>query len=80
MAVGERFTNPCDKRFKIVVVQSGDAGVNQWHNHKVNHYQDYTKEFGEHPPRVIAVGVQTNSDRTHGRVEAFYYDITLSKN
>jgi hypothetical protein len=79
VALGERYTNPCDDRFKIIVVQSGEKDVNQWLSYKVNHHEDYVREFGAEPPGIIAVGVQTNSDRTHGKVETYYSDIILHR-
>ena len=78
VSVGERFTNPCEKDAKMIVVQSGSDGVGQWLNYKVNHYQDFLEEFGQEPQEIIYVGIQTNADRTHGTVEAWYTDIFLS--
>jgi len=79
VTAGERYTSPCDERFRIIVVQGGPEGVGQWFQHKVNHPQDYLMEFGEVPDRVYAVGIQTNTDRTHGEVEGNYADIALSR-
>lgn len=78
VSVGERFTNPCDKDAKMIVVQSGKDGVGQWLKYRVNHYQDFLEEFGQEPGEIIYVGIQTNTDRTHGAVEAWYTDISLS--
>ncbi len=77
--IGERFANPCDDRFRIIVVQSGPEGLGQWQQHKVNHYQDHVREFGEEPKDVLGVAIQTNTDRNHGKVEANYTDIALSR-
>ncbi|MDI6761303.1 MAG: DUF3047 domain-containing protein [Candidatus Brocadiaceae bacterium] len=79
VTAGERYTSPCDERFRIIVVQGGPEGVGQWFQHKVNHPQDYLIEFGEVPDRVYAVGIQTNTDRTHGEVEGNYADIVLTR-
>jgi hypothetical protein len=79
LPAGERFENPCEKKARMIVVQSGEKDVNTWQAHKVNHYQDYLQEFGEEPPGIIYVGIQTNADRTHGEVEAWYSDIRLNK-
>lgn len=78
IAVGERFENPCEARARIIIVQSGEKDTGKWLDYKVNHYQDYIKEFGQEPPKIIFVGLQTNADRTHGNVEAWYSDIFLS--
>lgn len=79
VSVGERYKNPCEARARIIIVQSGDAETGRWLNYKINHYQDYLSEFGEEPPDIIYVGLQTNADRSHGKVEAWYSDITLNR-
>lgn len=79
LPAGERFENPCEARARMIVVQSGAQETGKWLSYKVNHYQDYFREFGHEPPRIIYVGIQTNADRTHGKVESWYSDILLSK-
>lgn len=78
LSIGERFTNPCEKRAKIIIVQSGEDEVGKWLSNKVNHYKDYIQEFAQEPPEIIYVGIQTNADRTHGKVEAWYSGVFLS--
>ncbi len=77
--VGERYKSPCENRARFTVVQSGEKDVGKWLSYKVNHYEDYIQEFGQEPPEIIYVGFQTNTDRTHGKVEAWYSDIVLNK-
>ena len=77
--VGERYESPCEDRAKFRVVQSGDKDAGKWLSYKINHYEDYVREFGEEPPKIVYVGLQTNADRTHGRVEAWYSDIALNR-
>jgi len=77
VSVGERFKNPCEARARIIIVQSGEEDTNKWISNKVNHYRDYLQEFGKQPPGIIYVGLQTNADRTHGKVEAWYKGIEL---
>jgi hypothetical protein len=79
LAVGERFKNPCEAKAKMITVQSGERDAGKWLSYKVNHYVDYIQEFGHEPPEIIYVGFQTNADRTHGRVEAWYSDIVLNR-
>ncbi len=79
LPVGERFENPCEAKAKMIVVQSGAQGAGKWLSYKVNHYQDYMQEFGAEPPKIIYVGIQTNADRNHGKVEAWYSNILLNK-
>ncbi|HHT9136544.1 MAG TPA: DUF3047 domain-containing protein [Candidatus Wunengus sp. YC60] len=79
LPVGERFENPCEAKARMIVVQSGAQDAGKWLSYKVNHFQDYIQEFGEEPPKIIYVGIQTNADRTHGKVEGWYSDICLNK-
>jgi len=79
LPVGERFDNPCEAKAKMIVVQSGAQDAGKWLSYKVNHYQDYIKEFWDEPPKIIYVGIQTNADRNHGKVEAWYSDIRINR-
>ena len=79
LPVGERFGNPCEAKAKMIVVQSGAQNAGKWLSYKVNHYQDYMQEFGEEPSKIIYIGIQTNADRNHSKVEAWYSDICLNK-
>ena len=74
---GERFANPCKKNARMIVVESGKENVNKWLNYKVNHYSDYIQEFGQEPGEIIYVGIQTNTDRTHEKIETWYANIFL---
>ena len=77
--VGERYKSPCEARAKFIIVESGDKDTGKWLKYKVNHYEDYVREFGEEPPKVTYVGIQSNADRSHGKVEAWYTDIALNR-
>ena len=77
--VGERYKSPCEARARIIIIQSGEKDAGKWLSYKVNHYEDYFQEFGQKPPEIVYVGFQTNADRTHGKVEAWYSDIVLNK-
>ncbi len=75
---GESYTNPCDERWRVIAIRSGSDGVGQWVDHTVNHYDDYIKEHGGRPDKIFLVGIQTNTDRNHGKVETYYTNIALS--
>ncbi|MGR3173137.1 MAG: DUF3047 domain-containing protein [Candidatus Scalindua sp.] len=77
--VGERYESPCEARARFIIVENGDKNTGKWLNYKVNHYKDYVREFGEEPPEITYVGLQTNADRSHGKVEAWYTDIALNR-
>lgn len=77
--VGERYKSPCEARARFIIVESGDKDTGKWLSYKVNHYEDYVREFGEEQPKVTYVGIQSNADRSHGQVEAWYTDIALNR-
>ena len=77
--VGDRYKSPCEARARFIIVQSGDKETGKWLSYKVNHYKDYVREFGEIPPTVTYVGLQSNTDRSHDKVEAWYTDIVLNR-
>jgi hypothetical protein len=77
--VGERYKSPCETRARFIIVQSGDKDTGNWLSYKVNHFKDYVREFGEEPPKVTYVGLQSNADRSHGKVEAWYSNIALNR-
>jgi Protein of unknown function (DUF3047) len=63
---------------KTHVVDSGAAYLNQWRDHKINIYNDYTRRFGKPPGRVVGVLVQTNANHTASVGEGFFGEITAS--
>jgi len=76
---GEHYKSPCEVRARFIIVQSGNKETGKWLKYKVNHYEDYVREFGEEPPEITYVGLQSNADRSHGKVEAWYTDIALNR-
>jgi hypothetical protein len=64
---------------KTRVVESGTAHLNQWTNHKINIYDDYTRRFGKPPGRVVGILVQTNANHTASVGEGFFGEITASR-
>jgi hypothetical protein len=64
----------------MVVAGNARLDLSQWHDRKVNVFEDYRRAFGEDPPRVKSVGIMSDSDNTGVSVEAFYGDIRFLKN
>jgi len=77
--LGTMASNPYTKRVKMVVVQSGSEGLNQWHELKRNIYEDYKKAFGKEPPPVKGIGMMTDTDSTGESAVAYYGDILLMR-
>lgn len=63
----------------MIVVQSGEIGINTWVEEERNVYQDYKKIFGSEPPMIAAVGIMTDTDDTKGSALSFYGDIVFKR-
>lgn len=46
----------------LIVVRSGKDGVGSWRKEARNVVQDYVRLFGQQPPAVIAVGLESHSE------------------
>ena len=46
------------------VIQSGTAGIGEWHEHRVNVYEDYRRRFGKEPGKVLGVSISANTNHT----------------
>lgn len=72
---GRIVSNPYTSQSKMIVVQSGERGINTWVEEERNVYQDYKKVFGNEPPMIAAVGIMTDTDDTEESTVSFYGDI-----
>jgi len=75
--VGTVLDNPHTSRVKMIVVESGAAGVGQWRSYRRNVVEDYRRAFGEEPWDVVAVGMMTDTDNTGQSARSYYGDITF---
>jgi hypothetical protein len=71
--------NPYTDRVMMIVVESGEAKLNQWANEERNIYEDYKKAFKEEPPLISGVAIMTDTDNTGESATAFYGDILFKK-
>jgi len=71
--------NPYADQVKMIVVESGATGLNQWITEERNIYEDYRKAFGEEPPMISGVAIMTDTDNTGESATAFYGDIVFKK-
>lgn len=69
--------NPHLSRIRMIVVDSGDADVGAWREHRRDVLADYRRAFEEEPAEVLAVGLMTDTDNTRERARAWYGDITF---
>jgi hypothetical protein len=77
--MGTIVPNPYTDRVKMIVVESGEAKLNQWVNEERNIYEDYKKAFGEEPPMISGVAIMTDTDNTGESATAYYGDIVFKK-
>ncbi len=75
--VGSVMHNHRTDRIRQLVVESGDAGLQQWRDYERNIRADYEKVFGEAPGALVGIAVMTDSDNTKSTVLAHYGDISL---
>ena len=64
---------------KILVVDSGPAFLGQWRHVERNIKEDYRRRFGKNPPRVIAIGMMTDTDNTATEALAYFDDVRVSR-
>lgn len=71
--------NTYAEEVKMIVVESGTAGLNQWMTEERNVYEDYKKAFGEEPSMISGVAIMTDTDNTGETATAYYGDIVFKK-
>ena len=76
---GHIFDHPGEKYCKVFVLESGEEKAREWVFEKRNLLADYKKAFGTGPDRVLAIGIQTDTDHSNERVTAYYSDPVLKK-
>ena len=65
-------------RVKMIVVESGAAGVGVWRSYRRNLASDYERAFGEKPKAVLGFALMTDTDNTGETSEAFYGALRLT--
>lgn len=76
--VGSRLTSPKASNVRIIVVESGTAGVGTWRRQQRNVLQDYQALFGRRPPRLGTLAIMIDSDDTGGSAEALVGALAFS--
>lgn len=77
-AVDTVYSNPHTERVRNIVVESGEARLDQWVSVRRNVLEDYRRAFGDDPGDIVAVGVMTDYGDNNAPRRAFYGDITFS--
>ncbi|HET7524612.1 MAG TPA: DUF3047 domain-containing protein [Burkholderiaceae bacterium] len=65
-------------RVKMIVVESGPAGVGAWREYRRNVLQDFERAFSEKPGAVLGFGLMTDTDNTGESTEGFYGALRLA--
>ena len=77
--VGTMVPNPYTDRVYMIVVESGEAQINQWVTEERNIAEDYRKAFGEDPPTISGVAIMTDTDNTKESAIAYFGDIVFKQ-
>jgi hypothetical protein len=74
--------NAFTKRIRFIVLQSGNAKLEQWVSQKRSLAVDYLRMFGDEAegkvPEVVGVAVSADADNTHGHGLSYFGDVTLT--
>jgi hypothetical protein len=76
---GTMVPNPYTDRVMMIVVESGEANLNEWVKEERNIYEDYKKAFKDEPPEISGVAIMTDTDNTGESATAYYGDIVFKK-
>ena len=76
---GTMVPNPYTDRVIMIVVESGEANLNEWVKEERNVYEDYKKAFKEEPPAISGIAIMTDTDNTGESATAYYGDIIFKK-
>ncbi|MDF1820252.1 MAG: DUF3047 domain-containing protein [Alcanivoracaceae bacterium] len=77
-AVGSHWPNPFTGNAVMVVVQSGDEGLGQWHTFERSVRADFARYHDIAIERIDAIAVMTDADNTDGNASACYRLPSLS--
>lgn len=64
----------------MIVAESGEERLGEWHTYVFNAYEAYKKTFGGEPPeKAIAIGILSDANSTRSKAYADYDDIRALK-
>ncbi|HEY6512042.1 MAG TPA: DUF3047 domain-containing protein, partial [Burkholderiaceae bacterium] len=65
-------------RVKMIVAESGGAGVGAWRSYRRDLAQDFQRAFGEQAGPALGFALMTDTDNTGQRAQAFYGALRLA--
>lgn len=76
--INSTFDHPSSSRAKFIVIETGNQKAGQWLTEERDLKKDYQTLFKtDSVPKIVSLGVFTDSDGTHVPVTAWYDDITI---
>lgn len=79
LPVGTSLSSAFTSQSHILVVETGAQPVGRWRTVKRHLAEDYQRSFGEEPSKVIAIGIMSDTDNTHGKAVAYFDDLRVSR-
>ncbi len=75
---GTVLAHPKSERAQIFVLESGNARAGQWISESRDVTADWKKVFPDRAmPKIVGLGLMTDSDSLGGRLEGFYAEVEL---
>ena len=75
--VGTVIINPRSDRIRKIVVDSGEAQLRRWREHRRDLAADFRLAFGEAPGALQSVALMTDSDNTRSQAQSWYGPVTF---
>lgn len=76
---GTALEHPKSGRAQIIVLQSGNTHAKEWITEERDVTADWRRMFGDRPmPKIVGLGLMTDSDSTASPLTGYYTDIVLS--
>lgn len=72
---GSLIPNRHTSRIHMVAAESGPDRLGGWQEQIHNVYEDYRRAYGTEPPRIVSVGIMTDTDNTGEKAHGYYGDI-----
>jgi len=64
---------------KILIAESGPEHVGTWQTVSRNVQDDYERAFGKEVPRVVAIGIMTDTDNTGSHALAYFSNLRVTR-
>ena len=76
-APGSLINSPRTDRVRKLVVESGEAKLNQWLDYRRDIRADFEQAFEEPPGALVGIGIMSDSDNTQTTARAWYGPVRL---